>query len=376
MTTRKFKALPLLILFVLLVSACQSNWTITLTENGAATGSITREDVDFYNETLQEEYEEVLVDQFLYDTGYRLIDQIVVSSDEDEPLTFSWGEIAENAFITGSGELLVDDVSYPVTSIEVQPSERLADIELSIMDISPTILNALGMPALPDAEGENLFDYEAQRAVIILTDGTQYDKLNEMLAEGDLPFFASQEKIYCGMTVYPPVTVSSSAALFTAAPPAINKVYGHGYRTTETITLFDIIVENGGTAMAVEGDSLPFNLRNAEITLSGDKDGNGYSDDNVFSNAMNVIENGMPTMLYIHFHEIDDMGHSYGENSSEYEEALIRVDQYIAQLVEAFPADTLIITIADHGMHTTSDGGNHGTLSATDMLIPITIILK
>jgi predicted AlkP superfamily pyrophosphatase or phosphodiesterase len=136
------------------------------------------------------------------------------------------------------------------------------------------------------------------------------------------------------------------------------------------------VVENGGSAIAVEGSSLPFNLRNAEITLSGDKDGNGYSDDNVFLNAMDVIENNMPTMLYIHFHEIDDMGHSYGENSPEYEEALIRVDQYIDQLVEAIPADTLIIITADHGMHTTSDGGNHGTLAAADMLIPITIILK
>jgi predicted AlkP superfamily pyrophosphatase or phosphodiesterase len=81
-------------------------------------------------------------------------------------------------------------------------------------------------------------------------------------------------------------------------------------------------------------------------------------------------------MLYVHFHEIDDMGHTYGENSPEYEAALISVDTYIAQLVAALPADTLIIITADHGMHTTSDGGNHGTLTAADMLIPITIILK
>jgi hypothetical protein len=373
---RKIKFLPLLILFIFLASACQSNWSIALTENGTTAGTITRDDVNFYNETLQEEYEEVLLDQFFYDNGYRLIDQIVISSEDADPISYTWDEIAENAFVSETGDIVINDTVIPVDAIDIQPSERMAEVELSIMDLSPTILKALGLPALPDAEGKSQFDLEAQRAVIILTDGTQYDKLNAMLAAGELPFFASQEKIYCGLTVYPSVTVASSAALFTAAPPAVNKVYGHGFRTTEAPTLFDVVVDNGGTAIAVEGSSLPFNLRNAEITLSGDKDGNGYSDDNVFLNAMDVIENNMPTMLYIHFHEIDDMGHSYGENSPEYEEALIRVDQYINQLVEAIPADTLIIITADHGMHTTSDGGNHGTLAAADMLIPITIILK
>lgn len=373
---RKIKFLSLLILFIFLASACQSNWSITLTENGATVGTITRDEVDFYNETLQEEYEEILLDQFLYDNGYRLIDQIVISSEDAAPLTYTWDDIAESAFVSETGDILIDGAVIPVDAIDIQPSERMAEVELSIMDLSPTILKALNLPALPDAEGEARFDLEAQRAVIILTDGTQYDKLNAMLAAGELPFFASQEKIYCGLTVYPSVTVASSAALFTAAPPSVNKVYGHGFRTTEARTLFDVVTENGGIAIAVEGSSLPFNLRNAEITLSGDKDGNGYSDDNVFQNAMDVIENNMPTMLYVHFHEIDDMGHSYGENSPEYEEALIRVDQYIDQLVEAIPADTLIIITADHGMHTTSDGGNHGTLAAADMLIPITIILK
>lgn len=376
MTTRKFKVLPLVIFFILLASACQSNWSIALTENSDTVNTITRDDVGYYNETLLEEYDEVLLDQFLYDNGYRLIDQIVISSEDAAPITYNWDEIAETTFISETGDILIDGEALPVDAIDIQPSERMAEVELSIMDLSPTILKALGLPALPEAEGQAQFDLEAQRAVIILTDGTQYDKLNAMLAAGDLPFFASQEKIYCGLTVYPSVTVSSSAALFTAAPPAVNKVFGHGFRTTEARTLFDVVVENGGTAIAVEGSSLPFNLRNAEITLSGDKDGNGYSDDNVFLNAMDVIENNMPTMLYIHFHEIDDMGHSYGENSPEYEEALIRVDQYIDQLVEAIPADTLIIITADHGMHTTSDGGNHGTLAVADLLIPITIILK
>ncbi len=60
-------------------------------------------------------------------------------------------------------------------------------------------------------------------------------------------------------------------------------------------------------AIAVEGASLPFNLRNAEVILSGDRDNNGWSDDNVYLNAVEVIQNNLPHLLYIHFHEIDDM---------------------------------------------------------------------
>lgn len=376
MPTRNKIVLPALILLLILGSACQAGWSIPLTENGEAAGAITRENVEFYIEKSEEEIEVVPLGQLLYDNGYRLIDQIVLHSEGNEPATFTWDEIAEAADLSSTGELTLDGAAYPVDSLEIQPSERLSEVELSIMDLTPTLLMALSLPVLPDAEGQSQFDFNAQQAVIILTDGAQYDKWQAMRASGDLPFFAGQYKVYCGLSVYPPVTTSASAALISAAPPAKNGVYGYGYRSTELTTLFDRVAESGGSVVAVEGASLPFNLRNAAVILSGDKDGNGYSDDNVFQNALDVIQNNLPTLLYVHFHEIDDMGHSYGENSAEYETALISVDHYIAQLIAALPAETLVVITADHGMHTTSDGGNHGTLTAADMLIPITIILK
>ncbi len=376
MSTRNKIALPALILLLILGSACQAGWSIPLTENGQVTGAITRENVEFYIEKSEEEIEVVPLGQFLYDNGYRLIDQIVLHSEGNDPVTFTWDKIAEAANLSSAGDLTLDGAPYPVDNLEIQPSERLSEVELSIMDLTPTLLTALDLPALPDAEGQPQFNFTAQRAVIILTDGAQYDKWQAMRSSGKLPLSAGQDKVYCGLSVYPPITTSASAALLSAAPPAKNGVYGYGYRSTELTTLFDRVAESGGSVAAVEGASLPFNLRNAAVILSGDKEGNGHSDDNVFQNALDVIQNNMPTLLYIHFHEVDDMGHSYGENSAEYETALIRVDHYIAQIVAALPADTLVVITADHGLHTTSDGGNHGTLTAADMLIPITIILK
>ncbi|MBG0786219.1 MAG: alkaline phosphatase family protein, partial [Anaerolineaceae bacterium] len=291
-------------------------------------------------------------------------------------LTFTWDEIAEETTLSPDGTVTIGEAVYQPSSIEVTPSNRLSEVDLSILDISPTVLSALGLPNLPEAQGQSQLTTTAQQVVIILTDGTQYDKLLSMIATGDLPFFASQDEINCGISVYPPITTSASAALFTSTIAAYNGVYGYGYRSTELTTLFDVVTDNEKMAIAVEGASLPFNLRNAEVILSGDRDNNGYSDDNVYLNAMEVIQNNLPHLLYIHFHEIDDMGHEHGENSPEYEAALVRVDGYIADIVDMLPSDTLIIILADHGMHTTADGGNHGTLTAADMLIPVTFIQK
>jgi predicted AlkP superfamily pyrophosphatase or phosphodiesterase len=211
---------------------------------------------------------------------------------------------------------------------------------------------------------------------MILMDGTQYEKLQLLIKADALPFFKTLETFQPGLTVYPPITTSSTAALLTSMSPTKNAVYGYGYRNTESFTLFDLAVENGLSVVAIEGASLPFNLRNAETTLSGDRDGNGYSDDNVAANALQIIKSEMPDLLYIHFHEIDDMGHTYGPESDAYQEALIRVDGYLSQIYDALPGNTFIVIFADHGMHTTDDGGNHGAFKASDLIIPIIFLEK
>ena len=376
MPTRKKLLLPILIVLLFIGTACQAKWAITINENSDAVGSITADNVTFYIDNSDEEIQTVPLGQFFFDKGFTLIDQITLVMEDTDPLTFTWDEIAEGTTLSPEGAVAIGDVIYKPISIEVTPSTRLYEIDLSILDISPTVLSALGLPNLPEGQGQPQPTVSAQQVVIILTDGTQYDKLQSMVAAGELPFFASQDKINCGISVYPPITTSASAALFTSTIAAYNGVYGYGYRSTELTTLFDVVTDNGKMAIAVEGASLPFNLRNAEVILSGDRDNNGWSDDNVYLNAVEVIQNNLPHLLYIHFHEIDDMGHGYGENSPEYEAALIRVDGYIADIVDILPSNTLIIILADHGMHTTAEGGNHGTLTAADMLIPVTFIQK
>lgn len=368
--------LIILTIVSLSLSACQPDWQIQIFEQNLEIGQITKDETAFYLENTSEDIEGVALNQFLYNLGFTLIDQITFTLEDGSRETFTWDEIAETTSIAENGNVTVADQTFSAISLTIHPSSLASEINLSIMDIAPTMAASLGLPELPDAIGEARTTVQADHGVMILLDGTQYATLQAMISAGDLPFLESIGEISQGLTVFPPFTVSSSASLLTGAPPSVTHVYGHGYRSTEATTLFDLAAEAGLSVVAVEGASLPFNLPNTELTLSGDRDGDGWSDDNVYTNAMEVIATDMPDLLYIHFHEIDDMGHAYGPDSQEYHDALIRVDGYLAEIMNALPEDTIIAIFADHGMHTTDDGGNHNSLIASDLIIPIIFIEK
>jgi len=332
----------LLIILTVSLSACQANWQIELTKDGDAIGQITQDDFSFYLDKVDEEDDEVgtiSLGQFLYINGLTLVDQVTFIDKDGKETTFVWDEIALDTILINKGKIIVNGEEYAPVSIDITESPLVSEITYAIIDIAPTMAYNLGLPELIQASGN-------------------------ILVEGSADY------------VYPPVTVSSTAALLTGALPQVNGVYGHGYRSTELTTLFDLAVQEGRTVIAVEGASLPFNLRNAETTLSGDRDENGYSDDNVLVNALEVINNDMPDLLYIHFHEIDDMGHGFGPESEEYELAAIRVDEYLAQIYAAVPTGSFIAIFADHGMHAEEEGGNHGSLIESDLVIPIIFLWK
>jgi hypothetical protein len=365
------------LIVILFLTSCQSNWEIAVKEGERKTGSIDASSVSFYIEKSLDEVTEIPLGQMLYDVGYTLIKEISIVAKNGDAARVSWEDIAETAAINASGEIILEDGStYQPVEIQIEPNPLLSSIDISIKDISATIAYALGLPELHNADGSVLFDSDADHAVMILLDGTQYQKLTSLVNAGELPFLKKNATIQMGLTVYPPITTSASAALLTGLPPRESGVFGYGYRTTESQTLFDLASQEGKSVIAIEGNSLPFNLQSAETTLSGDRDENGYYDDNVFENALVVIQSNMPDLLYIHFHEIDDMGHTYGPDSPEYQSAIQRVDGFLEEIYQALPENTLIAIFADHGMHATEEGGNHGALLASDLIIPIIFLKK
>ena len=376
----KIKAITTLLftLLFILTTACQASWQVEIRVNGQEAGKINDDLVNFYVQALADETNNVTLARVLYHHGFTLIDAISLYEAEVLIQSFDWETVAEDARITHKGEIIINGEAFNPSRIEINPSPQAAIINLTIMDIAPTIAQVLGLPGPPDAHGQSQFHGTAVHAVMILIDGLQYQKLQCLIAQGSLPFFDAIEEIHQGITVYPSITTSAIASLLTGTPPQVNGVYGYGYRSTDVKTLFDLAAEKGRSVTAVEGHSLPFSLRNAKVILSGDRDGDGFTDDNVLGNSLAVIHSDMPDLLLIHFHDVDDLGHSYGPDSSEYENAIIRVDDYLSHIYQILPANTFITIFADHGMEGKSDGsgGHHGLLHENSMVIPIIFIKK
>lgn len=375
---KKAYHISVIVLLSILITACQANWQIEFNDNEDSAGVIRPDVVNFYIDEFENESGTIPLAQVLYHYGFKLIDEISLWENDTIVLTDNWESMAETMLISSKGEIIHNDKTYSPNLIEIKPSPLAAQVECSIMDLAPTMAEVLSLPAMPEAQGQSRVESQAEHGVLILVDGLQYQKLQSLIASGKLPFFKNAVEVHQGLTVYPSITTSSTAALLTSAPPQSNGVYGYGYRSTEMKTLFDHAVEHGSSVTAVEGHSLAFSLRNANFILSGDRDGDGHTDDNVLANSLEVITTDMPDLLFIHFHDVDDQGHLHGPDSSEYETAIIRVDDYLSQIVRALPSSTIITIFADHGMQNdlSGTGGNHGQLTKSAMIIPIIFFEK
>jgi hypothetical protein len=134
-------------------------------------------------------------------------------------------------------------------------------------------------------------------------------------------------------------------------------------------TLFSLAHEAGlSTAMVFGKQKLNY------LVLPNSVDelfGADTHDVEVKDRALAFIEAGLPNILFIHFPDVDRVGHSYGWMSSYQLEAITFVDGLIGEIVAALDKgsyldSTLLIVTADHGGH----GLRHGDDSPEDRTIP------
>jgi predicted AlkP superfamily pyrophosphatase or phosphodiesterase len=309
---------------------------------------------------------------------HRIVERLTVVTLEGVRREWEWADVTDaGAWWLYNGRLAVNGETVPVAQVEVQAPAVLAQVEASIVDLAPTAAQALGLPAPAQATGTALDVPPAKHVLLLFLDGFGYLRYAQALAQGDIPHLASLEEPVLALTTYPPVTSVSTASLLTGAPPRVHGADRRGIRKTETETLFDVVAAAGHNVVAIEGEALAFELRNAEWQLSGDRDGNGSTDDNVRANSLHAILQEMPALLYVHLHGIDDAGHTYGPGTPEERATVREVDTIVGELLEAVPSGTLSLIFADHGMHHVDEAGrlgNHGHLIPEDMLIPILIV--
>ncbi len=211
---------------------------------------------------------------------------------------------------------------------------------------------------------------QAVPVLIVFIDGFSYDEYENFINQWPESFLASVETFDQATSVFKPVTNAGYAAMVTGQPPSENGILDRSYREVKAPTIFDYAEKKGLSHFVIEGNTSIITL-NTELVLSNDVNGDGYSDDEIFENGLEYVKNDYDLGL-VHFHSVDDYGHLTGANSDEVMERILTIDGYTRQLVKNWSGKVIIV--ADHGMHSTPDGGSHGEFRAEDLLIPYQII--
>ena len=98
-------------------------------------------------------------------------------------------------------------------------------------------------------------------------------------------------------------------------------------------------------------------------------DWDDYPDEAVFFDAEMLRQRYQPDLLMIHPMNIDDTGHHYGSDSSQYRNVVRRDDVYLSYYMAQWLQDGYqVIITADHGMNT---DGTHGGQLAVERDVPL-----
>jgi len=100
-------------------------------------------------------------------------------------------------------------------------------------------------------------------------------------------------------------------------------------------------------------------------TLGSDEE--GRNDHLKRENAIEEISKN-PDLLFVHYKDVDRAGHNYGDFSEKTMQEIKNNDNYIEALVNEWEGKVLVY--ADHGMHSTEEGGDHRHLIFEDMFMP------
>ncbi len=106
-------------------------------------------------------------------------------------------------------------------------------------------------------------------------------------------------------------------------------------------------------------------------------DSNGSNDDDTLEKAKKYIREKKPDFLFIHFDDVDHVGHEHGHKTQFYYDAVSKVDKQIAAVMEATKEagifeETVFIVSADHG----GIGYGHGGQTLDEIEIPFILYGK
>lgn len=324
----------LLLLFLILLSGCSCNFNETASEEIG---------INIFSE------DENLIVNF-------------VPTEKTSIKEITDGDFSHAAIISETGEVNLIDFDF---YIDKEKSIFTADGEKKIENITGIYLTNK-YNSITDA----YYDMEEylkndEKVMTVLLDGFSYNQYKNAHEKDYIPFLSKYFK-YPALSVVTPVTNAGFAAIITGQTPDVNGVHDRSVRQMNVDSIFEYALNNNKNSILLESD---IKILNTEIEpeLHIDQNKNGDTDDEMFESALRASKENFD-LIFIHFHGIDDRGHSFGPYSEETMGYIKKLDEYLETLSEIW--DGHIILVSDHGMHETSEGGGHGICYQSDMVVP------
>lgn len=240
---------------------------------------------------------------------------------------------------------------------------------LEPLPVAVNLPTATPLPAAPVAPAPKI-----EHVIIISIDGLRPDalfladapQLDDLIARGAY----SPE----AQTISISVTLPSHASMLSGMPPEKHGIIWGlpyiGWPGMNGPTVFSVAHDAGlSTAMIFGKDKLNYiAIPNSVDQIFGRDD---VHDPEIRDQALGIIRAGLPNVLFIHFPDVDRVGHKYGWMSDNQLYAIAYVDgligEIVAELARRGDLDrTLLIITSDHGGH----GFDHGDDSPLDRTIP------
>jgi hypothetical protein len=221
-----------------------------------------------------------------------------------------------------------------------------------------------------------------RNVILVGWDGVQRNHLKEALGRGELPHLdrlAAEGALVAIDILRTTDTKSGWTQILTGLEPETTGIFSN--RDLRPIppglTIFERLekhfgADNIATAALIGkgeadlGDDPGSSYANAAPVMDAFMNGLGPNDA-VGTAALQYLEvfRNRPFFFFVHFADVDQMGHYFGENSREYNNALLSCDAWLGNLVRSLKnmdiyRDTLIYVTSDHGF----DEGQRNHLDA------------
>ncbi|MCB9559057.1 MAG: alkaline phosphatase [Kofleriaceae bacterium] len=202
--------------------------------------------------------------------------------------------------------------------------------------------------------------------VIISEDGLRPDSLTEELTPAHMALMREGMAALQADTIPQSDTLPSHAAMLSGFGAEEHGLWWNSYQRDRGYirvpTVFSIAHAHGlSTAMIVGKPKLRHIARPGSVDHF---ERPSYLCGGVARRAAAYFTEEQPALLFVHFSDPDEFGHSHGWMSDAYLAAVHHSDRCLATVLDAIDAsaagaDTLVIVTADHGGHSRHHSGGH-----------------